>query len=117
MAIKVLIVDPDISFVLPVKRALEQFGEFSVNVFTTARAALEAIQREPQDIAVLDFNVEDMDLPTLISEVRRIQPGLYILVSPHNAGEMGQVASLDAQGSVSKPYLARQIGPILREAI
>lgn len=117
MAIKVLIVDPDISFVLPVKRALEQFGEFSANVFTTARAATEAIQREPQDVAVLDFNVEDMDLPTLISTIRRIQPGLYILVSPRNAGEMAQVASIDAQGSISKPYLARQIAPIIREAL
>src|SRR5438045_8137564 len=95
MAIKVLIVDPDISFVLPIKRALEQFGEFSVSVFTTARAATEAIQREAQDVAVLDFNVEDMDLPTLISALRRVQPGLYVLVSPRHAADTARFASLD----------------------
>ena len=117
MTIKVLIVDPDIAFTVPVKRALEQSGDFKVNLFVNGQAAVELLEREPQDVAVLDFNVDDMDIPGLIQALRAIQPGLFVLASPRTQEHVNQLPALDVQGSITKPYLARQLVPVVREAV
>ena len=78
MTIKLLIVDPEIGFAIPVKRALEQSGDYVVNVFANGMAAIELCQRDPQDIAILDFRIGDMDLPRLIKALRAVQPDLLL---------------------------------------
>ncbi len=117
MTTRVLIVDPDIAFAVPVKRALEQSGNYSVSVFANGKAALELIQRQPQDIAVLDFRIDDMPLPALIAALRAIQPGLFILTSPRTEADIAQLPSLNTQGSITKPYYARQLEPVIRQTI
>jgi DNA-binding NarL/FixJ family response regulator len=116
MTIRVLIVDPDIPFAVPIKRALEQSGDYAVNVFANGKAAIEMVLREPHDVAILDFNVGDMDMPTLIRELREVQAGLFILASPRTNDHVAQLPALDVQGSITKPYFARQLVPVIREA-
>jgi DNA-binding NarL/FixJ family response regulator len=116
MTIRVLIVDPDIPFAVPIKRALEQSGDYAVNVFANGKAAIEMVLREPHDVAILDFNVGDMDMPTLIRELRAVQAGLFILASPRTNDHVAQLPALDVQGSITKPYFARQLVPVIREA-
>src|SRR5512135_3051634 len=111
MTVKVLIVDPDISFTVPIKRALEISGDYKVNVFASGSAALELLQRDSHDVAILDLNIDDIELPALIEAMRRIQPWLFVLVSPHNQEQTDQASKLDIQGSIPKPYVARQLGP------
>src|SRR5258707_11426760 len=117
MSTRVLIVDPDIAFAVPVKRALEQAGNYSVSVFASAKAALELVQRQPQDVVVLDFHIDDMPLSTLIAALRVIQPGLFILTSPRTEAEVARLPALDSQGSITKPYYARQLEPVIRQAM
>src|SRR5512140_252915 len=117
MTIKLLIVDPEIGFAIPVKRALEESGEYTVNVFANGMAAVEFCQRERQDVAILDFRIGDMTLPRLIKALRAAQPGLFILSSPRTIDDIAEQPLLDVQGSISKPYLARQLVPIITEAL
>src|SRR5262249_40432371 len=44
-------------------------------------------------------------------------PGLFILTSPRSVDDVGRLPTLDAQGSITKPYFARQLGPVIREAM
>ncbi len=117
MTIKVLIVDPDIQFTVPIKKALEGSGDYSVDVYTTGQAGVEAVQRGRFDVAILDFGIDDVDLPTLIHAIRQEHPGLFILVSPRTDEHIMQLPTLDVQGSITKPYFARQLGPVIREAL
>jgi len=117
MTIRVLIVDPDLGFTVPIKRALEQSGDYAVGVFSSGQAAIEMVQREAQDVAILDFNVEDMDLPGLIGGLRQVQPGLFILASPRTNDHIAQLPNLDIQGSITKPYFARQLVSVIQEAV
>ncbi len=117
MTIRVLIVDPDIAFTVPIKRALEQSGDYVVNVFANGRAAVEAVQQAAHDVAILDFALDDMDLPGLIHELRAVQAGLFILASPRTSEQIMQLPLLDVQGSITKPYFARQLIPVIREAV
>lgn len=116
MTINVLIVDPDIAFTVPIKRALEISGDYKVDVFASGKPALEVLERDPRDVAILDFALADISLPDLIEAMRRIQPWLFILVSPRTPDEIDQAPNLDIQGSITKPYFARQLGPVIREA-
>ena len=116
MTINVLIVDPDIAFTVPIKRALEISGDYKVNVFASGKPALEVLERDPHDVAILDFGLPDIALPDLIEGMRRVQPWIFILVSPRTPEEIDQAPNLDIQGSITKPYFARQLGPVIREA-
>jgi DNA-binding NarL/FixJ family response regulator len=116
MTVKVLIVDPDISFTVPIKRALEISGDYKVNVFASGNAALELLQRDSHDVAILDVNIDDIELPALIEAMRRIQPWLFVLASPHNPEQTEQLSKLDIQATIPKPYFARQLGPVIRAA-
>src|SRR5260221_2288126 len=117
MVIKVLIVDPDIAFAVPIKRALEQSGDYVVNVFANGKAALDLIKREPQDVAILDFQISDIDIFTLITSLRGTQPELVVLTSTRSAEGSMQSQSIAAQGSIRKPYFARDLGPVIRDAL
>lgn len=116
MTTRVLIVDPDITFAVGVKRALEQSGDYKVTAFANGQAAVELVRVEPQDVTIIDFNLSDMDVAALITALRGIQPDLFILVSPRTGVQIERLQSLDVQGSITKPYYARQLGPVIREA-
>jgi CheY-like chemotaxis protein len=117
MTTKILIVDPDIKFTVPLKRALEQSGDHAVHVFVNGRAALDMLQREPHDIAIVDMGVEDLAPVELVRQMRSTQPGLFILASVRGNQHLSQQPDLAVQGSITKPYYARQVIPLIREAI
>lgn len=116
MSTKVLIVDPDVSFAIGIKKALEGAGGYRVTAFANGGAALDLIRAEPHEVAILDFAIVDMDIAALITGLRDLQPGLFILVTPRTQGHIARVPSLDTQGSVTKPYLARQLISVIKEA-
>ena len=78
---RILIIDPEIGFAVPIKQALEGIGRYRVNVFASSQAALELLAREPQDFAVLDSAIEDALLPHLIETLQRLHPQLVIIMS------------------------------------
>jgi hypothetical protein len=112
MTIKLLVIDPDIAFIVPVKRALETLGDYAVSGFASGRAGLDQVRREPYDVAIIDVRVEDMALPMLIGALRGEQDSLPILLSGTN-----EPRGLTVQGTLPKPYLARQVDPIIRDLL
>ncbi|MBX3085627.1 MAG: hypothetical protein KF716_28580 [Anaerolineae bacterium] len=114
MPIRLLIIDPDLQLTSRLKPAIETAGDFIVRVCATGSAALEIVQHEPQDVAVIDFDV--IGMPDLVSWLREVQSGLYILVTPRTSHQAAQIPKLNVQGSVTKPYFARQIVPVIIEA-
>lgn len=114
--ISLMIVDPDLQFALRIKGALDGMPDFAARVCGSANAALEALQSDPQDVAIIDFDVLGMPTSELVAALRIIQPSLFILVSPRTNAQGAQISNLDVQGSITKPYFARQLIPVLREA-
>ncbi len=117
MGTKVLIVDPDIGFAVGIKRALEQAGNYNVTVFANGQAAIELLRTDPQDVAIIDFALTDIDIGSLINTLRAAQPDLFLLVSPRTREHVVRLPQLDIQGSITKPYLARQLIPVMRESV
>jgi CheY-like chemotaxis protein len=112
--IRVLILDPEISFAVPIKQALEGLGRYRVNVFASSRAALELLAREPQDFAVIDVSAETTGLIELIETLRRLHPHLTILISRRADQPPAFAPETDALPSLVKPYFARQLDALIR---
>lgn len=115
MPIEILIIDPDIAFITVVRRALELTNEFTVRVFTSGSAGIESSVLHPPSVAVLDFTLRDMPVAELIKGLRKFHPALPIIVTPRTREHLIQGEDLGVQRSIGKPYLARQLLPMLRE--
>ncbi len=109
MSTRVLIIDPNIPFMVSIKQALEGTGEFEVSVSANGLAAQDALQQAAHEIAVIDFNVADMDIMELIAQVRQVQPDLRILLSYTHDEQAGRAAYLGAHAIIAKPYTARDL--------
>ncbi len=112
---RILIIDPEIGFAVPIKQALEGIGRYRVNVFASSQAALELLAREPQDFAVIDAAIEDAHLPRLIETLQRLHPQLVIIMSRYADQPPAFAPETDVLPSLNKPYLARQLDALIRE--
>jgi hypothetical protein len=114
MAIRVLIINRQLAFSVSLKQALERTGNFDVHPFTTSDAAIEYIQSHPQDVALIDFSSATPSGATVVDTLRRIQPGLPIVVSPEQPEDT--MHQMNLQASIDPPFSARDIMPLLNSA-
>ena len=115
MTTQVLIINPQLAFTVALKQALERTGSFDVHPFTTTDAALEYLQEHPQDVALVHTTAPGVDAPTLIYELRLLQPDLPIVISPQQPDTM--MRRLNVQGSLNTPFTARDVMPLLTAAV
>jgi CheY-like chemotaxis protein len=115
---KVLVVDDDIVmfrlFSIQVKRAgCEGF------FFRDGKSALEQIATIRPDMAVLDFNLPDMDGAEIYSELRK-QAGLEAIPIVFVTGtvddkDLERIQALGAAAILSKPFSPRKLQKLIRE--
>ena len=114
MTTQVLIINPQLAFTVALKQALERTRSFEVHSFTTVDAALEYLQENPQDVALIQTATAGIDGPTLIRELRSLQPDLPIVTSPLQPDEL--MRRLNVQASIDIPFTARDVIPLLNAA-
>lgn len=115
--VTILLIDRDIPFIVSVKQALEGTGEFQVALAASPAAADEALRRSTFDIAVIDFDLQDMDIVEVIRLLRAIQPGLPIVLTPEDEMQAERAQFLDVQSTLSKPYTTRDLIPVVRSTL
>ncbi|PJF30685.1 MAG: hypothetical protein CUN51_06785 [Candidatus Thermofonsia Clade 1 bacterium] len=115
--IRILILDPEIRFAVPIKQALEGIGRYRVNVFASSQAALELLAREAHDFAVVDVSAERAGVLHLIETMQRLQPQLTIILSRRADQPPVFAPETEALPSLLKPYFARQLDALIRERL
>ncbi len=115
MAIRVLIINRQLAFSVALKQSLERTGAFEVHPFTTADAATEYLQTHPQDVVLLDFNSVAPGGAAVVDALRRLQPGIAIVVSPRQNDDV--LAALSLQEHIDPPFTTRDIVPLLNRAV
>jgi CheY-like chemotaxis protein len=117
---KVLVVDDEPLVREVAKRALERAG-FEVLLAENGRQAVETFSQQSARIALvlLDLSMPEMDGEQTLVELRRIEPGVQVLLSsgydPSSSTRAplgGRVASF-----LQKPYTARTLVEAVRRAI
>ncbi len=117
MTTRVLLIDPDITFMVSIKQALEGTGEFRVALAANGPAAEDTLRKAELDVAVVDFALPDMDAMELIRLLRQIQPGLLVILCPQTPAQQERVRFMDVQGAVTKPYTARDLIPRVQDVV
>jgi CheY-like chemotaxis protein len=108
----VLVVD-DEKFVREMaKRALELHG-YTVLLADSGMAAMDVLKRSPGEIAavVLDLSMPNMGGEEALPELRKIRPGVKVVVSSgySEADAMGLFKGQPVSGFIQKPYTARKL--------
>ncbi|HSJ54222.1 MAG TPA: response regulator [Anaerolineae bacterium] len=120
MAQRILVVDCNAAFATMLKEMLETEGGYQVRVAPGGSAALALLERDRFDLTIVDMDLdpEEMGYRDLIRRVRRVLPGMRLVLIPL----MGQAVpseahELNVQGTLSKPFFADDLLPRIKEAL
>ena len=117
MPARVLVVDDEPNILAAVRPLLAGHGYEAVTAMS-GRAALDAVQREPPDVIVLDLGLPDMDGVEVCRLIRE-ESAVPIIVLSARASEADKVRALDAGADdyVTKPFGAEELLARIRVAI
>src|SRR5436190_5216247 len=117
MSARILIVDDEPSLLTTMAPLLRGRG-YDVATATTGHAALDAVDRQPPQLVILDLGLPDIDG---IEVCRRMREGraIPILVLSARGAERDKVAALDAGADdyVTKPFGAEELLARVRAAL
>jgi DNA-binding response OmpR family regulator len=117
MMMRLLLVDPDIPFAVGLKQALEGTGEFQVGLAANGAAAEEIGGQAEYDVVVVGFDPPDMDVMELIRRMRLLQPDAAVILCPETTVQHERARFLVVDGSMGKPFTAREFIPYLRKVL
>jgi len=117
MAPRILIVDDEPSILATMAPLLRARGD-DVSTATAGHAALDAVDRQPPELVILDLGLPDLDG---VEVCRRLREGraIPIIVLSARGGERDKVAALDAGADdyVTKPFGAEELLARVRAAL
>lgn len=115
---RILMIDPDIAFTLPLKRALENLGDFEIRTVTRLRPAVialeNALRTTPYDVAVVDTGLEHNTAGEIIDALRAVQPNLPVILTSRRTDHADYRTALKTQAFLRKPYPATILGSLVR---
>lgn len=111
MAIRVLVVDPDIGFIVRLKQALEEL-EYTVRAVGRPKAALTAFEQDEFDIAIVDTRLESLD--TLIQLIQELAIPIVMSIDKPTDTELPEQFGIEY--TIHKPYVARDLLPLIKKA-
>jgi CheY-like chemotaxis protein/REP element-mobilizing transposase RayT len=117
MMMRLLLADPDIPFAAGLKQALEGTGEFQVSLAANGAAAEEVGGQAEYDVVVVGFDPPDMDVMELLRRMRLLQPDAAIILCPETTVQHERARFLVVDGSMGKPFTAREFIPYLRKVL
>lgn len=111
---RVLIADPNPAFATMMQQVLQEGGQFEVAVVGTGAEAVGAFSKASYDLAILESVLDDFSLSDIVSVLRARQPNLPIVVFPSSSED---IAQLDLQGALSKPFYIPDLQSLIEEAL
>lgn len=117
MASRILIVDDEPNIIGTVAPLLRTRG-YEVQPAMTGRAALDAIEREPFDLVVLDLGLPDIDGVEVCRQVRQMSAVPIVVLSARGAeGDKVNALDVGADDYVTKPFGAEELLARIRAAL
>ena len=120
MSLSVILAEDDPDIQLVARLALKRAG-FNVTVVGNGREALEAVQRTPPDVILLDWMMPEVDGPEtcrrLKSDPATAGIPVVFLTAKWKEAEIRRGLSLGAAGYVTKPFEALALGQQIKDVV
>jgi DNA-binding NtrC family response regulator len=115
---KVLVVDDDLVLQDSVRQALE-YHHFSVEVANNGREALNKVQASDYDLVVMDVNMPEMDGLEALSEMKKYDPSLIVLILTAYSNVSDAVKSVKegAYNYLEKPISSDNLVALIKRAL
>jgi DNA-binding response OmpR family regulator len=106
----VMVVEDDETLALGLVSALELAG-FGVRHFDNGEDALEEVEAEPPDLAILDVMLPGMDGIELLTRMKKTHPEIPVILLTAKGQEDDRVLGLEAGADdyVTKPFSVREL--------
>lgn len=115
---RVLVVDDDKVLQQSVRSALE-FHHFIVDVADNGKEALKAVYREKYDFVVMDVNMPEMDGITALSEIKKYDPSIIVLIltAYSNVNDAVKAVKEGAYNYLEKPITSDNLVALIKRAL
>lgn len=124
MPTRILVVDADVAFATMIQQVLEDLGDYRVSIVTEGGDAVAAAASTPFDLAIVDMavghaeNTLSVTGADVVRGLRATRPSLAIIAIPADGDESDpQLAALDVQGFLTKPFFIPDLEEIVEEAL
>jgi CheY-like chemotaxis protein len=114
----VLIVDSNEAFATILKEGLEQGGEFRATVASSGNEATQALTAAEFELVIVDLGLTDPDGATFARTLREQRPDQRLMLIPFmGEGLPSELADLDIQGTLTKPFFFPELPSIVGKAL
>lgn len=120
MAQNILVVDRNTAFATFLREMLETDGGYHVDVAHSGKEAMARLRQADFDLTIVDMDLdpEDMRYSTLIKDIRRIRPGMRLVLIPLMGKDLPpETNRLGIQGTLSKPFFADDLLPSIEASL
>lgn len=114
---RLLIITTQLKFSGALKKSLESTGEYRVTAFTSPEAAVKFARAESIDLVLVDFNMDMAPPVAVVKALRKLHPNLALIVGPATSETLSAVKDLNVQAVVDIPITARELLPLLSQAL
>ena len=105
MTIPILVVDAAEHFGILLRQTLEETGYYKVTLAASGSEAIEIAQSSEIRLAIVDFDLPDINGPDTIHQLRAIVSDLAVIAIPVSADpEDPELSGLKVDGILTKPF-------------
>ncbi len=114
----ILVVDSDEAFATMLQQSLEQGGEYHATVTTNGVEALQALDGDTFDLAIVDPSLTDPDGTPVARTLRQQRAELRLLLIPFMGEQVpSELADLNTQGVLPRPFFLPELPGRIADAI
>lgn len=118
MTIPILVADSSEEFGILIRHTLEETGRYQVILTGNGAGAIEIAQSRDLHLAIIDFDLPDMDGAECIRQLRALQSDIAIIAIPYSNNPNDPVLQdLNVNGLLSKPFYLPELSQIVSEAL
>jgi len=106
--------DPDMRFII--QKGLEKIG-YRVQTVASGLEGLEAIRSEKFHLALVNLRMPEMGGEEAISEIRKIEPQIPVVVVTGSPGWPAKELKAQIQGLIYKPFRLKELRSLVHDLL
>ena len=118
MTISVLVVDAAEHFGILIRQTLEETGYYQVTLAPSGSEAIEIVQSSEIRLAIVDFDLPDINGPDTIRQLRAVVSDLAVIAIPVSSDpDEPELKELKVDGVLTKPFYLPDLPKIVATAL
>jgi two-component system response regulator HydG len=116
--IQIVVIDSSPDFADLIRQVLAETGQYEILAAHSANEGLDIIQEGFVRLAIVDFDLPDVNGAELVVEMRTVYPSLAVIAIPlSNTVDSPELEGLPIEGVLTKPFFPPHLPRIIADAL